>query len=99
VIVQLARLEGATLPPVPGVASLPSRPTGSAGASAVPALSEQAAKPDASLPAPFSLFAPGGGGMSLFVTLITVLAALIGLVALARLTLGEDLFSPAHWLR
>jgi hypothetical protein len=37
--------------------------------------------------------------MSLFVMLITVLAALIGLVALARLTLGEDLFSPAHWLR
>lgn len=47
-------------------------------------------------PAPF--FSPQGGGMSLLAVLMTVLAALVGLVSLARLTVGEDLFS-LRWLR
>jgi len=38
-----------------------------------------------------------GGGMSLLVLLITIVATLIGVVALARLTVGEDLFSR-RWL-
>jgi hypothetical protein len=52
-----------------------------------------AASPD---PSPF--FTPHSGGMSFLVTVITILAALVGMVALARLTVGEDFFSR-RWLR
>lgn len=48
-------------------------------------------------PAPSSDLVPSSGGMSLFVTILTVLAALIGVVALARLTVGEEFFSM-RWL-
>ncbi|HEX5929524.1 MAG TPA: hypothetical protein VFY48_09030 [Solirubrobacterales bacterium] len=54
--------------------------------------------PDAAPPSGTPFFSPHGGGMSLLVTLITVLASLVGLVALARLTVGEDFFST-RWLR
>lgn len=67
------------------------------GASGAPAESAQAPEPNPPRAAPFHDFTPQGGGMSLFVTMITVLAALIGVVALARLTVGEDLFST-RWL-
>ncbi len=58
-----------------------------------PTSTAQPADPDAA-----PLFSPHGGGMSLLVTLITVMASLVGLVALARLTVGEDFFST-RWLR
>ena len=53
----------------------------------------QAARPNPDL-----FFLSHSGGMSFLVTVITVLAALVGLVALARLTVGEDFFS-LRWLR
>jgi hypothetical protein len=43
-------------------------------------------------------FSPNSGGMSFLVGAITMLAALAGLVALARLLVGEDFFS-LRWLR
>jgi hypothetical protein len=72
--------------------SLPTNiaPTGG-GPTATP--TAQIASPDS-----HSFFSPDSGGMSFIVTLITVLAALFGLVALARLTYGEDFFST-RWLR
>ncbi len=54
-------------------------------------------KPSSSPPFPFNAVTPDGGGMSLLVTLVTALAVLVGVVALARLTVGEDLFST-RWL-
>jgi hypothetical protein len=39
------------------------------------------------------------GGMSLLATTITALLTLVAMVALARLLLGEDLFSPRRWHR
>jgi hypothetical protein len=40
---------------------------------------------------------PAGGGMSLFLTIITSLLALVGLIALTRLTAGEEFFSSLRW--
>jgi hypothetical protein len=77
-----------------GVAASLSLQAEGTGASGAPA---QAAKADASRPAPFSSFTRHGIGMSLFLTMVTVLAALIGVVALARLIAGEDLFA-SRWL-
>jgi hypothetical protein len=37
--------------------------------------------------------------MSLVVTVVVGLFALVALVALARLLVGEDLFSPQRWHR
>jgi hypothetical protein len=37
--------------------------------------------------------------MSLLATTITALLTLVAMVALARLLLGEDLFSPRRWHR
>jgi hypothetical protein len=80
-----------------GVARALSLLTGDAAVSDAPGFSRRSATPNASRPAPFSGFAPHGGGMSLLAAMIAVLAALIGVVALARLTVGEDLFS-SRWL-
>lgn len=76
----------ALLPPLPG-----GGPAGPAPGPSVPS-----AVADPSDAAPF--YASHEGGMSLLVAVITVLAALIGLVALARLAVGEDFFSM-RWLR
>lgn len=79
------------LPVVAMSALLPDRAPASAGPSrAAPDAPE--ASPD---PGPF--LSPHGEGMSFLVTVITVLAAIVGVVALARLTVGEDLFST-RWL-
>jgi len=77
------------------VAGQPSLAPNSAppGAGPTAARTAQTASPDSH---PF--FSPNSGGMSFLVTVITVLAALCGLVALARLTVGEDFFST-RWLR
>jgi hypothetical protein len=71
---------------------------GIAASSSAPGLSEQPAmSSQSSRPEPYSAFTPNGGGMSLFVTILTVLAAMIGVVALARLTVGDEFFSM-RWL-
>ncbi len=95
-VMQLARLGGVTFP-TPGMAPSLSLLTGNAAASGVPEPPRRSATPDASRPAPASPLAPHGGGMGLLAAMITVLAALVGVVALARLTVGEDLFS-SRWL-
>lgn len=65
-------------------------------------LSDQPGTPSGS-PAPSDSFAPPSvppppsGGMSLFLTIVTLLLALVGLVALARLTVGEEFFSFSRW--
>jgi hypothetical protein len=64
------------------------------GSNLIPA--PQPTRPGVSHHTPFSL-APDSGGMTLLATLATVVAALIGVVALARLTVGEDLFST-RWM-
>ncbi len=96
-MMQLARLEGATLLSMPGVARLLSLLTGNPAASGAPELPRRSATPDASRSTPFGSLVSHGGGMSVLATMITVLAALVGVVALARLTVGEDLFS-SRWL-
>jgi hypothetical protein len=83
--------------PIGGVAGALSLLPGGAGASDAPPHSGQAAKPNSSRPGLFSSFTSNGDGMSLLVKMITVLAALVGVVALARLTVGEDFFST-RWL-
>lgn len=98
-VMQLARLGGATSLPVSGFARLLSRLTASGGVSGISASSGQAAKPNAPPSAPFGLSVPDGGGMTPLVTMLTVLAALIELVVLARLTVGEDFFSSLRRLR
>lgn len=89
---------GMTSPPPLAVARLLSAVTGVSSASGPFVLSAQAASSDASRPDPLGVFLPDGGGMSLFASIAAVLAALIGVVALARLTVGEDFFS-LRWLR
>jgi hypothetical protein len=82
------------LPPTPLDLFRPAEGAAAPGGGPEPAMpAAQAARPDPDL---FSL--PHGGGMSFLVTVITVLASLVGLVALARLTVGEDFFS-LRWLR
>lgn len=95
-VLALAGVERGVSPPsfdVPSLASAMSsaapgdsrsRPAGSPG---------QAGHSEAT---PF--FSRDGGGMTLLAGTIAVLAALIGLVTLARLTVGEEFFS-LRWLR
>jgi hypothetical protein len=80
-----------SLPGSVRLSSLGGAPTGPGPEPSAPAA--RAAQPD---PTPF--FSPHGGGMNFLVAVITVLASLVGLVALARLTVGEDFFS-LRWLR
>ncbi|HET6999333.1 MAG TPA: hypothetical protein VFI03_12180 [Solirubrobacterales bacterium] len=68
-----------------------------AGSSGASGLSGQAATLSASRDSALRAFAPHGGGMSLLATTITVLGALIGVVALTKLTVGEDFFRR-RWL-
>lgn len=90
----MAGWEGATLLPVSDAARLFSRLTGIIEDSDAPPQSpatngSPAPPPVASMPA--------SGGMSLFLTMITSLLALIGLIALARLAVGEEFFSSLRW--
>ncbi len=94
--VLLPDLVGASAPPMPDPARLFTQVLGVA-ASGGSALSEPAPMPHSSRPDPYSDLMPSSGGMSLFATVLTVLAALIGVVALARLTVGEEFFSM-RWL-
>jgi hypothetical protein len=61
------------------------------------ALSKQSVTPIGSpLPSPVASV-PASGGMSLFLTITTSLLALVGLIALGRLTVGEEFFSFLRW--
>jgi hypothetical protein len=42
-------------------------------------------------------FALPGGGVGLLATLLIGFLAIVGLVALARLVVGEELFEVGHW--
>jgi hypothetical protein len=42
-------------------------------------------------------FALPGGGIGLLATLLIGLLAVVGLVSLARLVVGEELFEAGHW--
>lgn len=95
--VLLPDLVGASVPPMPDPARLFTQVLGVAASGAGSALSEPAPTSHSSQPAPYSDLMPSGGGMSLLVTILTILAALIGVVALARLTVGEEFFSM-RWL-
>jgi len=99
----LARWESANLPPAltslsasDAVRLLP-RLLGITGESDAPTLSKQPVTPTGSLAPPPVAPAPANGGMSLFLTIITSLLALVGLIALARLTVGEEFFSSLRW--
>jgi hypothetical protein len=63
-----------------------------------PALSARAVMSSGSAqPSPYNSPLPGDGGMSFLATIFTIVAALIGVVALARLTVGDEFFSM-RWL-
>jgi hypothetical protein len=94
---QLASLEKAVSDPMSALARSLSLLPGNPGVGDILGASARSPEPNASRSAPFSSFTPHGEGMSLLATMITVLAALVGVVALARLTVGEDLFS-SRWL-
>ena len=94
---RLTRLERAFPLPASGILGSLSLPTGAAGPGDASQPSPASRGAEASRPGPLDRLTPHGGGMSLLVTAITVLAALIGVVALARLAVGEDLFS-SRWL-
>jgi hypothetical protein len=72
----------------------PSMPT-TASSSGDPRPSSPVAHTAPSNTAPF--FSAHGGGMGLLATVVAILASLVGVVALARLTVGEDFFST-RWL-
>lgn len=63
---------------------------------AVAAARDSAAPTDAPEPPSFDPVSIGGG-MGLLLTMVTSLLALVGVVALARLVKGEELFSPPRW--
>jgi hypothetical protein len=88
---------GATAFSAAGIVYSLASPVGAAGAGGVLGLSARSQGPNASRPEPLAALPPSGG-MSLLVTILTVLAGLVGVVALARLTVGEDFFS-LRWLR
>jgi hypothetical protein len=69
---------------------------GAAGSPIASTLSEQAAADNGPFAAPSVAPLPAGGGLSLFLAIVTSLSALIALIALARLTVGEELFSSLH---
>jgi hypothetical protein len=91
----LARREHATSRPVSDVARSLFQLRGITGNDDVSTISEQSATPNS--PPPYVGSAPRGGGMSLFLTMVTSLLALIGLIALARLAVGEEFFSFLRW--
>lgn len=99
----LVRWEAATSLAASDAARLFSRLMGITRAFRLPASSdafkpsEQPATPKGSLAAPPIDPVPAGAGMSLFLTMITLLMALLGLIALARLTVGEEFFSFLRW--
>jgi hypothetical protein len=93
---QLMSLDSPTLDRLTSLARSLSLLPETVGSSPNPNPAPQPPRPDVSHPTPFSL-PPASGGMTLLATLVTVLAALIGVVALARLTVGEDLFST-RWM-
>jgi hypothetical protein len=94
---QLSSLSEAISPLMAGLTAPVAVLRESAAGSDAPDSSAQAPDTGVSRPAPSAYFAPHEGGMSLLVTVITVIAALAGVVALARLAVGEDLFSR-RWL-
>jgi hypothetical protein len=94
-VTQLADLERVPSLTLPGIFTSPSPLDG--GVKEAPRRSARTPEPIASRPDPLNAFTPQGGGMSLLLTAIAVLAALVGVVSLARLTVGEDLFS-SRWL-
>jgi hypothetical protein len=95
---QLASFKGAISPLTSSLAVSVSVLTGGSAVSGAPERTAPApAGPKPSHSAPSGHLAPHEGGMSLFLTVMTVMATLIGVVALARLTVGEDLFSR-RWL-
>jgi len=98
----LARWEGATSLPASDIAPSTDivrrlfQRRGITGNDAASAISEHSAVSDS----PFAARSVGpvsGGGMSLFLTMVTSLLALIGLIALARLVVGEEFFSFLRW--
>jgi hypothetical protein len=96
-------LEGAVVSAAVHALPLASGPGGSvaiagAGAGGVAGRSESSTEPGL---APSNSPIPdlSAGGMSLLATTITALLTLVAMVALARLLLGEDLFSPRRWHR
>lgn len=100
--VLLARWEtGSSLPltllPVSDSVRLLSHLMGITDGSDASTPSKQSATPIGSLPAPPVAPLPASGGMSLFLTIITSLLALVGLISLARLTVGEEFFSFLRW--
>jgi hypothetical protein len=96
-VVLLPDLVGASMPPMPDPARLFTQVLGVAASSGGSSLSEPVPTPQSSRSAPHSDLLPSSGGMSLLITILTILAALIGVVALARLTVGEEFFSM-RWL-
>jgi hypothetical protein len=93
---QFEQLRRAISLPGDGLAQALSPLIGVAGASGSSPSAMPAPRSSAPSSAPFGLL-PGSGGMNLLVTVVTVLAALVGVVALARLMVGADLFS-SRWL-
>jgi outer membrane biosynthesis protein TonB len=94
---RLERLERSVSLPMLGLAPPLSSLSGNVEVGSAPERIAPAPGPSSSPPFPLNALAPDGGGMSLLVTMATALAVLIGVVALARLTVGEDLFST-RWL-
>jgi hypothetical protein len=92
--VLLARWEGATSRPVSDVAKSLFQPSGITANDDVSTSSERSATPNSPPP---SVGSAPGGGMSLFLAMVTSLLALVGLVALARLAVGEEFFSFLRW--
>lgn len=99
----LTRWESATslpaLPslPAPGAVRLFSQVLGITGGSDASTPSKQSAAPIGSLAPRPAAPVPSTGGMSLFLTVITSLLALVGLITLVRLTVGEEPFSSMRW--
>lgn len=92
--VLLARWEGATSVTGSGdTQRATSQLVGITGNSGVLGLSKQSVASHDRLGSPTLAPAPASGGMSLFLTMITLLLTLIGLIALARLAVGEEFFS------
>jgi hypothetical protein len=73
-----------------------SRLMGIAGNSDASTFSKQPATPIGSL-APPPVAPVSASGLSLFLAIITSLLALVGLIALVRLTVGEEFFSSLRW--
>jgi len=93
--VLLARWEGATPVSVADdTRGVTSQHVGITGDSDVLGLSKRSDAPHDRFGSPPLAPIPAAGGMSLFLTMITLLLTLVGLIALARLFVGEEFFSP-----